>query len=218
MPATFGITGLQFQDVYSLDGPDLLVMVPRPVLAPILVFPASAMYAKQIASKESDRPVYTGSGPEEDVVWLKQTIHNACGLYGILHAVSNGPGEVRHFISELCSKWCTPPTLMTKSCRTRFFTREPPHCGTTCVALKPRDRAIALEDSMALETSHADAAIQGDSAVPTNAEDEVEFHYVCFVHGIQLQVKGEVGKGLTERFCASPKGSRPDLYYNCYCA
>ena len=32
------------------------------------------------------------------MVQYKQTINNACGLYGILHAVSNG--DSRHFISK----------------------------------------------------------------------------------------------------------------------
>jgi ubiquitin carboxyl-terminal hydrolase L3 len=94
-----GVTGLGFQDVFSLDDPDILAMVPRPVLALILVFPTSEAYEKQIAEEESARLVYAGSGPGEDVIWFKQTIHNACGLYGILHAISNG--RARHFISEL---------------------------------------------------------------------------------------------------------------------
>lgn len=39
---------------------------------------------------------YKGSGEEEVVVWYKQTINNACGLYGILHTISNG--EARNWI------------------------------------------------------------------------------------------------------------------------
>lgn len=152
-----GVTDLQFQDVFSLDDPDLLAMVPRPALALILVFPTSETYEKQIADDESTRPEYTGGGPGEDVVWFKQTIRNACGLYGILHAVSNG--KARSFIKPGSSF----ENLL-----------------TTCVPLDPHGRALALENSNDLETAHADAAKQGDSPVPT-AEDEVEFHYVCFV-------------------------------------
>ena len=51
--------------------------------------------------------------------------------------------------------------------------------------LAPLARAQALEDSKDLEAAHADAAMQGDSDVPTNAADDVDFHYICFVqsHG-----------------------------------
>ena len=49
------------------------------------------------------------------------------------------------------------------------------------VTLEPEARALLLEDSKELEEAHRSAAIQGDSAVPENAEDEVDYHYVCFV-------------------------------------
>ena len=38
-----------------------------------------------------------------------------------------------------------------------------------------------LEDSAELEAIYNEAAKQGDSAVPTDAEEEVDFHYVCLV-------------------------------------
>jgi ubiquitin carboxyl-terminal hydrolase L3 len=85
-----GADSLEFVDVYSLDEPDLLAMIPRPVLALVLVFPTSEAYAKFKTDEDSAREAYAGSGEEEDVIWFKQTIHNACGLYAILHALSNG--------------------------------------------------------------------------------------------------------------------------------
>ena len=51
----------------------------------------------------------------------------------------------------------------------------------TCLPLSKLDRAKTLEDSGALETAHRAAALQGDSKVPENAEDEVDYHYVCLV-------------------------------------
>jgi ubiquitin carboxyl-terminal hydrolase L3 len=51
----------------------------------------------------------------------------------------------------------------------------------TCLPLKPRERALTLEKSEELESVYAKAAMGGDSSVPTNAEDEVDFHFVCFV-------------------------------------
>ena len=50
-----------------------------------------------------------------------------------------------------------------------------------CTPLQPGDRALALEASAELETSHSAAAHQGDSTVPSSAEDEVGYHYICLV-------------------------------------
>ncbi|TFK57603.1 ubiquitin carboxyl-terminal hydrolase isozyme L1 [Heliocybe sulcata] len=87
---------LAFSDVLSLEDPELLAFVPRPVHALVLVFPTSTAYEARKAESEAARVEYTGSGAEQDVIWFKQTIHNACGLYAILHAVCNG--EARRYI------------------------------------------------------------------------------------------------------------------------
>lgn len=46
-----------------------------------------------------------GEGEEEEeeapVMWFRQTINNACGLYAILHAISNG--EARKYIRKFYS-------------------------------------------------------------------------------------------------------------------
>ena len=90
---------LAFHDVLSTEDADLLALVPRPTLALILVFPTSSSYETQLADEEKHNVDYAKSGDEEDVMWYKQTINNACGLYGIMHAVSNG--EAREFVGEL---------------------------------------------------------------------------------------------------------------------
>ena len=83
-------SGLSWHDVYSIDDPSLLAFVPRPAHALLLVFPTSSAYEK--ARHEEDEPLsdYKGTGPEEEVLWFKQTIGNACGLMGLLHAACNG--------------------------------------------------------------------------------------------------------------------------------
>jgi len=91
-------SSLAFHDVLSLDDAELLAFVPRPALALVLVFPASRAYQADLARKDKDTPEHTLCGDEEDAVWFKQTIHNACGLYGILHALSNG--AARGFVGE----------------------------------------------------------------------------------------------------------------------
>jgi ubiquitin carboxyl-terminal hydrolase L3 len=77
---------LAFDDVYSLDEPELL---PHPALALVLVLPEGPLI-EAYAADAPDAKEYSGSGAHEPVVWFKQTIYNACGLYAVLHALSNG--------------------------------------------------------------------------------------------------------------------------------
>lgn len=81
---------LSWHDVYSLDDPSLLAFVPRPAHALLLVFPVSEAYIKARTDEDSSLSDYNGSGENEEVLWFKQTIGNACGLMGLLHAVCNG--------------------------------------------------------------------------------------------------------------------------------
>jgi ubiquitin carboxyl-terminal hydrolase L3 len=148
---------LAFHDVFSLDDPDLLAFVPRPAHALLLIFPVSNTYENFRHEEDKERREYEGSGDGEEVVWYKQTIGNACGLFGVLHAVSNGfPRSQIQGGSDLES-------LLKQA-----------------VPLKPADRAVLLEETDALEQAHQAAAVTGDTAAP-NAEDNVDLHFVCFV-------------------------------------
>ncbi len=86
-------SALQVHDVYSITEPELLAFIPRPALALLLVFPVSATYESSRLAEDAGVDEYAGKGPEEPVMWWKQTIRNACGLMGLLHAVSNGPAK-----------------------------------------------------------------------------------------------------------------------------
>ncbi|KAI9655253.1 MAG: ubiquitinyl hydrolase 1 [Trizodia sp. TS-e1964] len=171
---------LAFHDVLSLDDTDFLPLVPRPALALILVFPTSARYEEHKTKEEASRSEYAACGDAEKVMWYKQTINNACGLYGLLHAVSNGDA----------GNYITPGSHLS-----RLLAR--------CRPLKPLDRAKVLENDAELEAAYKLAALEGDSEVPENAEDEVDFHYVCFVksnkdghiYEMDGDQKGPVDKG-----------------------
>lgn len=85
-------------DVYSIDDAELLAFIPRPAYALLLVFPINDTYEKFRKEEDGAKPAYEGFGPDEEVLWFKQTIGNACGLIGLLHGASNGP--VTDFISK----------------------------------------------------------------------------------------------------------------------
>lgn len=148
---------LQFHDVYSLSEPSLLAFLPRPALALLLVFPVTATYEKFRSTEDASREEYTGSGEKEPVVWFKQTIRNACGLIGLLHAVCNGGAR------DQITQGSDLHSLLTQA-----------------IPLKPVERADLLYKSQALEAAHATAASKGDTTAP-EAEANVDLHFVAFV-------------------------------------
>ncbi|TFK23667.1 ubiquitin C-terminal hydrolase L3 [Coprinopsis marcescibilis] len=174
-----GVKGYEFHDVLSLDDPDLLAFIPRPVLALILVFPVSDKHDAQVKEQEKRRTVYAGRGEAEPVVWFAQTIQNACGLYAILHALSNTIGR---------------SAIETGSALDNLLKE--------CVPLTPDERVLALESSSEVETAHAAAASQGGTAPPA-ADAKVDFHYICFarstknnhIYELNGTVKGPIDLG-----------------------
>lgn len=80
----------KFEDVYDLEQPDLLL---PPALALILVLPTSEAYEAHVSLDDAGRKEYSGS-EENGIVFFKQTINNACGLYAILHALFNVNPEI----------------------------------------------------------------------------------------------------------------------------
>ncbi|KAL6851227.1 ubiquitinyl hydrolase 1 [Amphichorda felina] len=182
---------LQLHDVYSLTDPDLLAFIPRPALALLLVFPVSAAYESHRMAEDTLADEYQGKGEKEPVVWWKQTIRNACGLMGLLHAVCNGPA--RNFIEE----GSTLDKLLSKA-----------------VDMNPAERSRLLEQTPELATAHREAASVGDTAAP-NAQDDIDLHYVCFAKGsdgalweLDGRRKGPIRRGDLEEGedVLSPKG------------
>ncbi|KEY69937.1 hypothetical protein S7711_06469 [Stachybotrys chartarum IBT 7711] len=173
---------LQLHDVYSLTEPELLAFIPRPALALLLVFPISAVYESHRMAEDSLSAPYTRKGDAEPVIWWRQTIQNACGLMGLLHAVSNGPA--REFIEE----GSTLDQLIRKS-----------------TDLGPDERSRLIEKTPELATAHKEAASQGQTSAP-DAQDDVDLHYVCFAKGkdgalyeLDGRRKGPINRGQLEQ-------------------
>lgn len=147
---------LGFYDVYSIDDPDLLAMIPRPVHA--LIFIAAANIYHVVRKDDGSKTLtYDGSGDTEPVLWTKQTIGHACGLMALLHSVSNGPAK----------QFITPGSLLdglNKEMR----------------PLKPLPRAAVLYNSRSLEKAHMAAARKGQSVAPSSEEPN-GYHFLAFV-------------------------------------
>ncbi|KAF8459589.1 hypothetical protein BGX38DRAFT_1083882, partial [Terfezia claveryi] len=154
-------TMFSFHDVYSIDDPDLLAFVPRPALALLLVFPVTKTYEEVKRAEDADKPEYNGSGDEEPVIWFKQTIKNACGMFGVLHGVCNGAARSAIVSNSELAKLLE-----------------------TAIPLKPAERAALVESNDSLASAHQSAATEGSSEVP-DAEADVDLHYICFVKSLK---------------------------------
>ncbi|PCH44289.1 peptidase C12 ubiquitin carboxyl-terminal hydrolase 1 [Wolfiporia cocos MD-104 SS10] len=143
-----------FEDVYGLD-PELLAMVPQPVKAVILLFPITDVIDAK-AKQEDERIRREGQHPiDPTVFYLKQTIGNACGTVGLLHALANSNVT---FAPE------SPLALFIEECKDKT----------------PEERAQILETTPLFANIHADAASSGQTAAP-DPNANTELHFTCFV-------------------------------------
>jgi ubiquitin carboxyl-terminal hydrolase L3 len=138
---------LSFQDIYSLDDPDLLAFLPRPMQAIVLLFPISEEYEK-FKDSEPVEPVNNAN-----IVWLKQLVKNACGLYALLHALLNMPSV--------------------------FVVKDSPISNFRRNLIQHNADPVQLVQNIAKEM-YSTYSEQGQTEAPP-AEDDVELHFVCFV-------------------------------------
>ncbi|KAL9438883.1 hypothetical protein AB3S75_024534 [Citrus x aurantiifolia] len=76
-------------DVYGLDD-ELLAMVPQPVLAVLFLYPLTAQSEEERRLQDNDKKEFS-----KNVYFMKQTVGNACGTIGLLHAVGNVTSEIK---------------------------------------------------------------------------------------------------------------------------
>ncbi|OMO59562.1 Peptidase C12, ubiquitin carboxyl-terminal hydrolase 1 [Corchorus capsularis] len=134
-------------DVYGLDD-ELLAMVPQPVLAVLFLFPITSQTEEERRQQENEKRDISSK-----VYFLKQTVGNACGTIGLLHAVGNVTSEIK---------------LQEDSFLDRFY--------KSTASMDPLERAVFLEKDREMEVAHSVAATAGE----TEASDNVDTHFICF--------------------------------------
>lgn len=146
-------------DVYGLDE-DLLEMVPKPVLAVLFLYPITTESEAERVKEDSIKKDCSNK-----VYFMKQTVGNACGTIGLLHAVGNITSEIR---------------LSEGSFLERFF--------KSTANLDALERAAFLENDGEMEVAHFVAATAGD----TEASENVDTHFICFacVDGALYELDG----------------------------
>eukprot|EP00729_Bicosta_minor_P008253 gene8253-25644_t len=153
-----------FCDIYGTDEA-LLGMVPQPCKAVLLLFPSQTQTAHKAA--EAEHIEKDGQDVAEGLFYMDQTIGNACGTIGLLHAIANntdtialGDGFLKTFIEE------------TKT-------------------LSPEERGAKLEGNEGITEAHEVSAQEGQTAAP-EPEEQVLLHFICFtkVDGTLYELDG----------------------------
>ncbi|KAJ3314905.1 Ubiquitin carboxyl-terminal hydrolase isozyme L3 [Boothiomyces sp. JEL0838] len=159
---------LEFQDVWSLD-PEMLMMIPKPVGALLLLFPITENFKKErrikLDSIEKDSQYISPK-----LYYMKQTIGNACGTIGLIHTLAN--------------------TLEYSDIGNGAFAS----LYQKSINASPSDRAKILEESKELAQIHETNSLAGQTEAPP-AEDEVNLHFVAFVEkeGYLYEMDGDPG-------------------------
>ncbi|RVX15340.1 Ubiquitin carboxyl-terminal hydrolase 3 [Vitis vinifera] len=82
-------------DVYGLDE-ELLAIVPKPVLAVLFLYPITTQSEEERILQDS-----TKRETSNKVYFMRQTVGNACGTIGLLHAIGNVTSEIKLVALEL---------------------------------------------------------------------------------------------------------------------
>jgi len=139
-----------FVDVYDI-GAEALQSIPRPVVATLLLYPT-------VLSPESESCLFGSEDQTSGLYFIKQTIGNACGTIGIIHALCNNDEKLGFDREKHLSK---------------FF-------GDT-KDLSPEERGKHLETDEAFGEAHDEVAQEGQTRAPSR-DDHVDLHFVAFVH------------------------------------
>ena len=145
----------QINDVYGLDS-ELLMMLPQPVLALMLLFPITDKYEEFARSLEAEMKSVKVS---EKLFYMKQTISNACGTVALMHSVIN------NVISGVIELKDGPLKTFVEATKD----------------MSPEERAEKLEFDDKICDSHDAAAREGQTAAP-DRDDKVDYHFIAFVN------------------------------------
>ncbi|XP_078402094.1 ubiquitin carboxyl-terminal hydrolase isozyme L3 isoform X2 [Cetorhinus maximus] len=146
----------QFGDVFGMD-PELLSLVPRPVCSILLLFPVTEKYE---AFKQEEEAKIKADGQKVDpqVYFMKQTISNACGTIGLIHALANNRDKLE---------------FETNSVMKKFLDESTP--------LSPEEKAKYLEKDESIRVTHEFSAQEGQTEAPS-LDEKVDLHFITFVN------------------------------------
>ncbi|CAN8324968.1 unnamed protein product [Cochlearia groenlandica] len=134
-------------DVLGLDD-ELLEMVPKPVLAVLVLYPITKKSEEERIEQDKEIQDKVHS---DKVYFMKQTVGNACGTIGLLHAIGNITSHIK---------------LSENSFLDKFF--------KSTANMTPMERGRFLENDNQIEDAHSVAVVAGE----TPASDNVDTHFI----------------------------------------
>ena len=160
-------SAVRFVDVMSTEE-WALAMVPRPVLAVLVLFPVKAASEAHRAAEEAARTA-PGAPAGPEAFFVAQTIPQACGTIALVHAVAN------------CSTQTGGPLALAPG---SWFAKY----VAANLAAAPEARCAAMAADAELEAAHGEAVQAGQSAVV----DEAHEHFFCLVQrgGVLVELDG----------------------------
>eukprot|EP00746_Dinoflagellata_sp_MGD_P008982 gnl/MRDRNA2_/MRDRNA2_118080_c0_seq1.p1 gnl/MRDRNA2_/MRDRNA2_118080_c0~~gnl/MRDRNA2_/MRDRNA2_118080_c0_seq1.p1 ORF type:complete len:299 (-),score=72.89 gnl/MRDRNA2_/MRDRNA2_118080_c0_seq1:54-950(-) len=147
--------GWEFVDVFGVD-PDLLGMVPQPVVAVTLLFQCSDPIYKYKQSQKAEIE-QNGQKVSTQVFYMKQYVGNACGTIAATHCIANNAAIMGVDGSTAIGKFIE-----------------------TVSNLSPEDKGAALADATELHKASEKSAQGGQTAAP-EATAKTDHHFICFV-------------------------------------
>eukprot|EP00758_Cryptobia_borreli_P015392 Tbor_TRINITY_DN6019_c1_g8::TRINITY_DN6019_c1_g8_i1::g.11244::m.11244/K05609/UCHL3, YUH1; ubiquitin carboxyl-terminal hydrolase L3 len=168
-------TTYQFVDVYGTD-PDLLAMIPKPAHALLLVYPLS-----EKSERANHEAAKASTNIPTDLYFSKQTVSNACGTIGLIHALVN----------TVIKTATLPKRVMLAGENNDGIVINPYSKEEELVWLgklikqtqmsTPDQRAAFIEESEELESLHS-AAVQLGQTANQDIDADINLHFVTFIH------------------------------------
>ncbi|XP_003386938.1 PREDICTED: ubiquitin carboxyl-terminal hydrolase isozyme L3-like [Amphimedon queenslandica] len=144
----------QFCDVFGLD-PDLLMMIPQPCAALVMLFPITDKY-EAFRKEEEEKIEKEGQTVSPNVYYMKQYVGNACGTIGLLHVLCNN-------ISNLTVR---------DGYLKKFYEKTK--------NMTPEERGHFIEEDEEISEVHETSAQEGDTAPPSR-DEHTHLHFVALV-------------------------------------
>lgn len=139
----------EITDIFSFDD-ELLGMVPQPAIAVLFLYPITAENEQKQKELEVARDA-------KDIFYVKQTIGNACGTIGLLHALGNNRDKLQFHTGSFLQEFFENARDKT-----------------------PDERAKLLEGDRRLAEAHSESAQQG-ATENTEETMNTDLHFVAFV-------------------------------------
>lgn len=157
---------LEFHEIISLEEPNLLGPILRPVLALLVIIPMTPAWKayRQAEDAEMLANAHQTADTHAKPIWFPQIIGNACGSIGLVHCLLNVPADAGH-------SHILPDSVLAR-------------IRDAAMSLKSsEDCAKLLYDDEEFGLLHQSVAAMGQSSMSVAEDGGFTGHFVAFVKG-----------------------------------